>query len=223
MRPWKWWATLSQRPSRLRNPPTSMARPAGWRVPGGDQLRCLAGSAALVDFFPFARFLLALRRPCEPLRLFLLLPVAAFGSGVQRSAVRATVLRGEQRIRVYTVHLPSPLGVTGGARRQQLKVLLADAADSTDPVVITGDFNSYDVGKQIVEAGYSWPTRDVGATARFSLFGIRIFGMSIDHIFTRGLEPVSDGDAAGVVQDNRDASDHLPVWAVLATATPDQR
>jgi endonuclease/exonuclease/phosphatase family metal-dependent hydrolase len=151
------------------------------------------------------------------------LPVAAFGSGVQRSAVRATVLRGEQRIRVYTVHLPSPLGVTGGARRQQLKVLLADAADSTDPVVITGDFNSYDVGKQIVEAGYSWPTRDVGATARFSLFGIRIFGMSIDHIFTRGLEPASDGDAVGAVQDNRDASDHLPVWAVLATATPDQR
>lgn len=134
------------------------------------------------------------------------LPVAAFGSGVRRSAVSATVRWGERRVLVYSVHLPSPLGVTGGARRQQLEVLLADAADSSDPVVITGDFNSKDVGDLIVEAGYSWPTRDVGSTSRF-LF----FGMSIDHIFARGLEFRS----AGVVQDNRGASDHRPVWALL--------
>jgi endonuclease/exonuclease/phosphatase family metal-dependent hydrolase len=139
-----------------------------------------------------------------------LLPVAAFGSGVRRAAVRATVLWGEQRVRVYSLHLPSPLGVTGAARRQQLEVLLADAADSTDPVVIAGDFNSHDVGKQLVGAGYSWPTRDVGTTSRFFFFG-----MSIDHIFARGLETPSGVEAVGVVKDNRGASDHRPVWTVL--------
>jgi endonuclease/exonuclease/phosphatase (EEP) superfamily protein YafD len=118
-------------------------------------------------------------------------------------------------VRVYSVHLPSPLGVTGAARRQELEVLLADAADSADPVVITGDFNSRDVGKQMVKAGYTWPTRDVGATSAFSLFGIRIAGMSIDHVFARGLESPAGVEAAGVVQDNRGASDHRPVWALF--------
>jgi len=138
------------------------------------------------------------------------LPVAGFGSGVQRSAVRATVLWGEDRIRVYSLHLPSPLGVTGAARRQQLAVLLADAADSGDPVVIAGDFNSKDVGKQLVAGGYSWPTRDVGTTSKFFFFG-----MSIDHIFAKGLASPADTAAAGVVQDNLGASDHRPVWTLF--------
>ncbi len=138
------------------------------------------------------------------------LPVAAFGSGVRRAAVRATVRWGEQRVRVYSLHLPSPLGVTGAARRQQLEVLLADAAGSTDPVVIAGDFNSHDAGDTLVEAGFSWPTRAVGTTSK--LF---FFGMSIDHIFARGLESPSGVEAVGAVKDNRGASDHRPVWAVL--------
>jgi endonuclease/exonuclease/phosphatase family metal-dependent hydrolase len=138
------------------------------------------------------------------------LPVAAFGSGVRRSAARATVLWGEHRVRVYSLHLPSPLGVTGAARRQQIDVLLADAANSPDPVVVAGDLNSWDVGKQLVKSGYAWPTRDVGATSKF-LF----FGMSIDHIFARGLAVPTDAAAAGAAQDNRGASDHRPVWAVF--------
>ena len=138
------------------------------------------------------------------------LPIAAFGSGVRRSAARATVLRGDERLRSYSVHLPSPLGVTGAARRQQLEVLLADAAGFTGPVVIAGDFNSHDVGKQLEEAGYSWPTRDVGTTSRF-LF----FGMSIDHIFARGFVAVPGDESFGAVKENRGASDHRPVWAIL--------
>jgi endonuclease/exonuclease/phosphatase family metal-dependent hydrolase len=141
------------------------------------------------------------------------LPIAAFGSGIRRAAVRATVRWGERRVRVYSLHLPSPLGVTGGARRQQLEVLLADAAESIDPVVIAGDFNSRDVGKQLVEAGYSWPTRDVGTTSKFFFFG-----MSIDHIFARGLVAAPDADSSGAVKENRGASDHRPVWAVLVAA-----
>jgi endonuclease/exonuclease/phosphatase family metal-dependent hydrolase len=138
------------------------------------------------------------------------LPIAGLGSGVRRSAARATVLWGKRRVRVYSLHLPSPLGVTGAARRQQIEAVLADAADSGDPVVVAGDFNSWDVGKQLVESRFAWPTRDVGTTSRF-LF----FGMSIDHIFSRGLDAPTDTLAAGVVEDNRGASDHRPVWAVL--------
>jgi endonuclease/exonuclease/phosphatase family metal-dependent hydrolase len=138
------------------------------------------------------------------------LPIAGFGSGVRRSAARATVLWGDRRVRVYSVHLPSPLGVTGAARRQQIEVLLADAVDSPDPVVIAGDLNSHDIGNQLVEGGYSWPTRDVGTTSKFFFFG-----MSIDHIFTKGLMAVADERAFGTVPDNRGASDHRPVWTLL--------
>jgi endonuclease/exonuclease/phosphatase family metal-dependent hydrolase len=143
------------------------------------------------------------------------LPIAALGSGVRRSAARATVLRGDERLRSYSVHLPSPLGVTGAARRQQLEVLLADAAGFTGPVVIAGDFNSHDIGEQLVEAGYSWPTRDVGTTSRFFFFG-----MSIDHIFARGLVAVPAVESFGAVKENRGASDHRPVWAILVA--PDE-
>jgi endonuclease/exonuclease/phosphatase family metal-dependent hydrolase len=138
------------------------------------------------------------------------LPIAAFGSRIRRSAVRATVQLGNDRIRVYSLHLPSPLGVTGAGRRQQLEVLLADAAGFAGPVLIAGDFNSHDVGRQLVEAGYSWPTRDVGATSRFFFFG-----MSIDHVFARGLVAWNGVEVAGAIKDNRGASDHRPVWVVL--------
>jgi endonuclease/exonuclease/phosphatase (EEP) superfamily protein YafD len=62
----------------------------------------------------------------------------------------------------------------------------------------------------MVRAGYSWPTRDVGSTSRF-LF----FGMSIDHIFARGLVAVPGVESFGAVMENRGASDHRPVWAIL--------
>jgi len=143
------------------------------------------------------------------------LPIGAFGSRVRRSAARATVVRGDERLLSYSVHLPSPLGVTGAARRQQLEVLLADAAGFTGPVVVAGDFNSHDVGRQLVKAGYSWPTRDVGTTSKFFFFG-----MSIDHIFARGLVAISSVESFGSVKENRGASDHRPVWVILVA--PDE-
>jgi len=140
------------------------------------------------------------------------LPTAALGSGVRRSAVRATVVRGDERIRVYSVHLPSPLGIVASSRREQARTMLAAAAGSPDPVIIAGDFNSHRLGKLFVKGGYEWVTRDVGATTRFFKFGL-----SYDHIFVRGLVPVTGTTAFGVVKDNRGASDHLPVWALLAS------
>jgi endonuclease/exonuclease/phosphatase family metal-dependent hydrolase len=146
------------------------------------------------------------------------LPHGARGSGLRRSATSAVVVRGSERVRVYSVHLPSPLAVSGGSRKAQLRALAADAASSDLPVVIVGDFNSHDKVEELARAGFAWVTRQAGDTARFRLFGIGLLGLSYDHVLARGLEAAPGKDAVGVVQDNRGASDHKPVWAVLVPA-----
>jgi endonuclease/exonuclease/phosphatase family metal-dependent hydrolase len=143
------------------------------------------------------------------------LPHGARGSGLRRSAVSATLVRGAERIRVYSVHLPSPLAVSGGSRREELRVLAADAAAADGPVVIAGDFNSHDKVEELARAGFTWLTRDLGDTARFRLLGIGLAGLAYDHVLTRGLRIAPGPAAVGVVADNHGASDHNPIWAVL--------
>jgi endonuclease/exonuclease/phosphatase family metal-dependent hydrolase len=143
------------------------------------------------------------------------LPHGARGSGLRRSAVGATLVRGAERIRVYSVHLPSPLAVSGGSRRDELRALAADAATAEGPVVIAGDFNSHDKVSELAKAGFTWVTRDVGDTARFRLLGIGLAGLAYDHVLARGLRLAPGPGSLGVVADNRGASDHRPVWAVL--------
>jgi endonuclease/exonuclease/phosphatase family metal-dependent hydrolase len=138
------------------------------------------------------------------------LPHGAHGSGLRRAAVGATLVRPAHRLRVYTVHLPSPFGVGGKDRREEVDVLLADAQDSPDPVIILGDLNSHDLGERFVERGYLWLTRDLGPTAS----ELGVFHLAYDHVFARGLRP-GPGTFAGVVRRNEHASDHRPVWAVL--------
>jgi endonuclease/exonuclease/phosphatase (EEP) superfamily protein YafD len=108
--------------------------------------------------------------------------------------------------------------VSGGSRRAQLRALAADAAAEDLPVVIAGDFNSHGKVEELARAGFTWVTRDVGDTTRFRLLGITLAGMSYDHVLARGLEAAPGEDAVGVVEDNRGASDHRPVWAVLVPA-----
>jgi endonuclease/exonuclease/phosphatase family metal-dependent hydrolase len=149
----------------------------------------------------------------EPRKL--LLPHGARGSGLRRAATVATVVRGAQRIRAYSVHLPSPLAVSGGSRRDELRVLASDAAASSDPVVIAGDFNSHDKVEELEHAGFAWLTRRLGDTTRFKLLGIPITGLAYDHVLTRGLALAPGTAALGIVADNHGASDHLPIWTLL--------
>jgi endonuclease/exonuclease/phosphatase family metal-dependent hydrolase len=146
----------------------------------------------------------------------LVLPHGARVSGLRRAATVATVTRGAQRVRVYSVHLSSPLAISGGSRREQLRVLAEDALSSRDPVVIAGDFNSHGKVAELERAGFAWLTREAGDTARLRLLGIPLGGLAYDHVLARGLrlDPGSEA-AVGVVKDNRGASDHLPVWALL--------
>ncbi len=139
-----------------------------------------------------------------------LLPHEAFGSGLRRAAAVATVVRGEERFRFYSVHLPAPLAVSMASRREQAQVLIADAEAAPEPVIIAGDFNSYGIGEDFAKAGFTWVTSDTEPTINPKFLGFRL-----DHIFAKGLSEASLSAEAGVVQDNRGASNHKPVWAAI--------
>ena len=148
-----------------------------------------------------------------------ILPHAARVSGLRRAATSVVVVRGQQRIRAYSVHLPSPQAISGGSRKEQLRALAADADSAGMPVVIAGDFNSNGKVEELERAGFDWITHGIGATRPVRFLGIQIRGLCYDHILTRGLTRASGGDSMGVVADNRKASDHLPIWVRLVPAT----
>jgi endonuclease/exonuclease/phosphatase family metal-dependent hydrolase len=114
-------------------------------------------------------------------------------------------------LQVYAVHLETQLRVSDAQRADQVRAILDDAAGTTAPVVIAGDFNSYDIGPVLTRAGYRWTTELVGPS-------ISVF--SWDHIFVRGLA-AADPASVGVVARVHGASDHHPVWAVLRPAAAD--
>jgi endonuclease/exonuclease/phosphatase family metal-dependent hydrolase len=151
----------------------------------------------------------------EPRKL--VLPHGARGSGLRRAATIATVVRGAERFRAYSVHLPSPLAISGASRREELRALAADASASTDPVVIAGDFNSHDKVEELERLGFAWLTRRLGDTTRFKLLGIPIAGLSYDHVLVKRLRLAEGKGVMGVVADNHGASDHRPIWAVVAS------
>ena len=123
----------------------------------------------------------------------------------ERAAVGATILVGSVPIRVYSVHLGTPLEIGPGGKRDQVRALLRDAA-VFPRVVIAGDMNGHGIGREFVSHGYRWVTEHEGPTSSF---------FSFDHIFLLGL----GGHAhTGVVRDTLQASDHRPVWAVMALA-----
>jgi endonuclease/exonuclease/phosphatase family metal-dependent hydrolase len=108
-------------------------------------------------------------------------------------------------VRVYSTHLGTPTSTGGGARRNQLRAILADA-ERYERVILGGDMNDAKVGRIARQLGYSWPT-ELGPPT--SLLG------RIDHIFVKGLS-VADSAGAGAVLRGRGISDHLPVWAVVS-------
>ena len=121
----------------------------------------------------------------------------------ERAAVGATILVGSVPIRVYSVHLGTPLELGPGGKRDQVRALLRDAV-AYPRVLIAGDMNGQSIGREFVAHGYRWPTEHEGPTSSF---------FSFDHIFLLGL---GDHANAGVVRDTLQASDHRPVWATIA-------
>lgn len=132
----------------------------------------------------------------------LILPHRSFIGATQRIATAATIRVGETPVRIYSLHLATPVQQRRAQRLDQLMAVLDDAAKYSH-VIVGGDFNSATVPRLVLRAGYSWPTRQGPRTTRFS---------RVDHIMYKGFV-VPDSGAAGTVTDNRSASDHLPVWA----------
>jgi endonuclease/exonuclease/phosphatase family metal-dependent hydrolase len=131
------------------------------------------------------------------------LPHIARGRGSERIATAATVMIDGIALRVYSVHLATKLEIGPGARRDQVRAVLADAA-RYPRVVVSGDMNSRGIGKEFRAAGFLWPTEHDPATHLF---------FNWDHIFLRGLATAASAPA-GVVRDTLGASDHWPAWAV---------
>jgi endonuclease/exonuclease/phosphatase family metal-dependent hydrolase len=134
-----------------------------------------------------------------------ILPYEAPGRHQRRNATAATIDVNGACLRVYAVHLETQIRATPRDRESQVDAILADAAGTTCPVIVAGDFNSKGIGSYLERKGYTWSTRDVGRT---------ISWFSWDHIFARGLG-VPDSARAGKVKEVHGASDHRPVWASL--------
>jgi endonuclease/exonuclease/phosphatase family metal-dependent hydrolase len=132
----------------------------------------------------------------------LILPHRAIFGRTQRIATSVTVQVGSTPIRVYSVHLATPVNLALRDRQDQIRAVLRDAARYPH-VIIGGDLNSGSLGSLAEERGFAWPTRKGPRTVFFGRW---------DHIFFKGLLPPDPG-GSGTVLDNRGASDHLPVWA----------
>ena len=73
-------------------------------------------------------------------------------------------------------------------------------------MIVAGDFNGRGGPSELASAGFLWATREVKNT---------LGPFDVDHVLARGLCPAGSG-AAAAAEDETDASDHDPVWAVLA-------
>jgi endonuclease/exonuclease/phosphatase family metal-dependent hydrolase len=141
----------------------------------------------------------------------LLLPLASPLNDQRRIAVRAQIAAGDTPIDVYSVHAETPvLGASG--QQAQIDFLAAALKEAGGaPVIVGGDFNTLLPGsngrlRQAMDAAGLGP-----AAARLeATIGPRGLGLTLDHLFVRGLEAVEAGVWSGAR-----ASDHFPVWARL--------
>lgn len=132
----------------------------------------------------------------------LILPHLAVYGKTQRTATVATLDVDGVPVRVYSVHLATPVNQLLEARKQQMESVLADA-EGHPYVIIGGDMNSNSIPELAQDQGYLWPTREGPRTTWFA---------RVDHIVFKGLAPHWTG-SSGTTLDTRGASDHRPVWA----------
>jgi len=203
-------ADLFQRPGPLRDADLvvlqEVDRPGTERLAGALEMSWVYVPSA-VHPVPKQDFGVALLSPwpLEESRK-LLLPHQNRFRKLRRSAAVATLRSPLGAVRVYGVHFESPVGASNGVRRDQARAVLADAAGWAGPVIVAGDFNGRVGPGELASAGFSWASEAVKNTAG---------PFDFDHVLARDLCPAGSG-AAGVAKDETDASDHDPVWAVLA-------
>jgi endonuclease/exonuclease/phosphatase family metal-dependent hydrolase len=136
----------------------------------------------------------------------LLLPHLSGLRRMLRTVAVADLRLPDGLLRVYSVHLATPVELTPQARVEQALAIAEDARAFPGAVVVAGDFNNRDLVSRVFDnAGFVWLSRDLGRTLRFFCW---------DHLFARGLVSALPSER-GIVVDNNGASDHLPVWVEL--------
>lgn len=124
----------------------------------------------------------------------------------RRIVTAATILIGSREVRVYSAHLGTQSDIGPGRRRDQARVILADAA-RYPLAIVAGDMNSFGIGYEFSANGFLWPTERNGFTTAF---------FNWDHIFLKGFaRPASPKGSVGIVRDTLGTSDHDPVWTVV--------
>ena len=133
-------------------------------------------------------------------------PHASVFRGQRRTATAALIRIGRERLRVYSVHLETQGGISAEERVEQADAVMQDAAGARERIIVAGDLNSYGIGEYFIQNGFLWLTQSFGET--FMLWGW-------DHVLARGFSR-DQVQSVGVERNARGASDHRPVWAVLA-------
>ncbi|HSM05921.1 MAG TPA: endonuclease/exonuclease/phosphatase family protein [Longimicrobiales bacterium] len=134
----------------------------------------------------------------------LLLPHESLFGSTRRIATVATIDIHDIPVRVYSVHLATPVNQSGEYREDQWETVLDDA--STHPhVIIGGDLNSHSLPGIAADRGYVWATREGPRTTWWA---------RVDHILYRGMVPTWSASSGTVAAERVEGvSDHRPVWA----------
>ena len=144
----------------------------------------------------------------EPAKV--ILPFENPKNGQIRTATRALVSVGSQKILTYSVHTET-VWLSQSKRLAQFETLLADIEDRYELIIVGGDFNTVTPGSLealdalFEQAGLVRASEGAGYTVEKG--GWRFV---MDHIFAGGFLPLENG----VWRDTK-ASDHYPVWATL--------
>lgn len=124
----------------------------------------------------------------------------------KRIAVAATIVVDTFEVRAYSVHTET-IWLSQEKRLAQADSLIRSIAAGFEYVIVGGDFNTYNASSlEATESlfndnGFTRASKGSGATER-----IGPFGMTLDHIFTKGMRILS----VSKPQETR-ASDHLPI------------
>ncbi len=132
---------------------------------------------------------------------------------IQRCAIGAQVLIHNLRITVFSAHLG--VMISPPDRIEQLRTVIAAIPANSENCIIAGDFNTYArihtqaVTRILKENGFLLATENTGWTYKY--WYLLNYKTALDYIFYKGLRLIK----AGKIND-RQGSDHLPVWAVFA-------
>ena len=143
----------------------------------------------------------------------IILPHAQPLNRLKRGATSGIIKYGTIDIKVYSLHLETPV-LSRKKRLQQLQRTIdtMNASDHTDLIIFGGDFNSL-FPQDVVEMvnlcqrnELEWNTRQIGHTLR----KYNVIRPTLDHIFSKGFDLLAAGKTKKSL-----ASDHFPIWAKL--------